>query len=47
MMNSIQLVGRAGGDAEIKYFENGRSKASFRLAVDRGVKKKGSEGSAQ
>lgn len=43
MMNSIQLVGRACGDCEIKYFENGRAKASFRLAVDRGVKKRGSD----
>jgi single-strand DNA-binding protein len=43
MMNSIQLVGRAGGDAEIRYFENGRHKATFRMAVDRGVKKKGAD----
>jgi single-strand DNA-binding protein len=42
-MNSIQLVGRAGGDVELKYFENGRNKASFRLAVDRGAKKRGSD----
>jgi single-strand DNA-binding protein len=43
MMNSIQLVGRAGGDCEIKYFENGRNKATFRLAVDRGTKKRGTD----
>lgn len=35
MMNSVVLVGRAGRDAEIKWFESGRAKASFTLAVDR------------
>lgn len=35
MMNSVVLVGRAGRDAELKWFESGRAKASFTLAVDR------------
>lgn len=39
MLNSITLVGRAGQDAEIKYFDSGKSKATFNLAVDRPGKK--------
>lgn len=35
MLNTVVLVGRAGRDAEIKWFESGRAKASFTLAVDR------------
>lgn len=34
-MNSVLAVGRAGKDAEIKYFESGKCKASFSLAVSR------------
>ena len=34
-INSITLVGRAGKDPEIKYFDSGSVKASFSLAVDR------------
>ncbi len=34
-MNSVVLVGRVGRDAEIKYFESGKVKASFSLAVNR------------
>jgi single-strand DNA-binding protein len=39
MLNSVVLVGRAGADAEIKYFESGRARAHFSLAVDRPVKR--------
>ncbi|MEB3198045.1 MAG: single-stranded DNA-binding protein [Candidatus Sericytochromatia bacterium] len=39
MLNSVVLVGRAGADAEIKYFESGRAKTTFSLAVDRPVKR--------
>ena len=34
-LNSVILVGRAGYHPEIKYFESGRTLASFSLAVDR------------
>ena len=34
-MNSVLAVGRAGKDAEIKYLESGKCKASFSLAVSR------------
>ena len=34
-MNSVVIVGRAGQDAEIKYFESGKVKTSFSLAVGR------------
>jgi len=34
-MNTAIIVGRAGQDAEIKYFETGRSRATFSLAVNR------------
>lgn len=39
MLNSVVLVGRAGKDTEIKYFESGSAKAHFNLAVDRPVKR--------
>jgi single-strand DNA-binding protein len=39
MLNSVVLVGRAGADPEIKYFESGRAKTTFNLAVDRPVKR--------
>lgn len=37
-MNSITIVGRAGRDPEVKYFESGTVVANFTLAV-RGLKK--------
>jgi single-strand DNA-binding protein len=35
-MNSITLVGRAGRDPELRYFESGKAVASLTLAVNRG-----------
>ncbi len=34
-MNTVTIIGRAGQDAEIKYFESGKVKTSFSLAVNR------------
>ncbi|MCQ2744369.1 MAG: single-stranded DNA-binding protein [bacterium] len=34
-MNTATIVGRAGQDAEIRYFESGKVKATFSLAVNR------------
>ena len=34
-MNSAIVVGRAGQDPEIKYFESGKVKTAFSLAVNR------------
>ncbi len=34
-MNTVVLVGRVGRDAEIKYFESGKVKANFSVAVNR------------
>lgn len=34
-MNTVTIIGRAGQDAEIKFFESGKNKASFSLAVNR------------
>lgn len=34
-MNSVVLVGRVGRDAEIKYFESGKCRATFSIAVNR------------
>ena len=34
-MNSAVLIGRVGQDPEIKYFENGKSRTTFSIAVDR------------
>lgn len=34
-MNSVVVVGRAGQDADIKYFESGKVRTSFSLAVNR------------
>jgi len=37
-LNLLHLVGRAGRDPEVKYFESGRVKCSLTLAVDRNRK---------
>ncbi len=34
-MNNVVLVGRAGQDSEIKYFESGKVRTTFSLAVNR------------
>ena len=34
-MNSVVLVGRVGRDAEVRYFESGKVKANFSVAVNR------------
>lgn len=34
-MNSAVIVGRAGQDPEVKYFESGKVKTTFSLAVNR------------
>jgi single-strand DNA-binding protein len=34
-MNSVVIVGRAGQDPEVKYFESGKVKTTFSLAVSR------------
>lgn len=35
MINSVILVGRAGQDPEMRYFESGKVKTSFSIAVNR------------
>jgi single-strand DNA-binding protein len=40
MVNSVILVGRAGKDPEMRYFESGRVKTTFSLAVNRPTKEK-------
>jgi len=39
MINSVVIVGRAGQDPEMKYFESGKVKTSFSVAVDKWPKK--------
>lgn len=34
-MNTVTVVGRAGKDAEIKYYESGKVRTTFSLAVNR------------
>ena len=34
-MNSVVIVGRAGQDPDVKYFESGKVKTTFSLAVNR------------
>ncbi len=34
-MNSVVIVGRAGQDPEVKYFESGKVKTTFSVAVSR------------
>ncbi len=40
MINSAVIVGRAGQDPEMKYFESGKVKTTFSIAVDRRSKNK-------
>lgn len=35
MLNKIHLIGRAGRDPEIRFFESGKSVCNFTLAVNR------------
>lgn len=42
-MNSVVLVGRAGQDPEMKYFESGKVKTTFSIAVSRWDTKSKSE----
>lgn len=42
-MNTVVLVGRVGRDAEIRYFESGKVKANFSIAVNRWDSKTKSE----
>ncbi len=39
-INSVTLVGRAGQDPEIRYFESGTSLTTFSVAVNRPTKNK-------
>jgi single-strand DNA-binding protein len=41
LFNSVSLVGRAGQDTEIRYFESGTAKAEVNIAVSRGKNKDG------
>lgn len=38
MINSAVIVGRVGQDPEMKYFESGKVKTTFSIAVDRWTK---------
>lgn len=40
MVNSVIVVGRAGRDPEMRYFESGRVKTTFSVAVNRPTKEK-------
>lgn len=42
-MNTVTVIGRAGQDAEIKYFESGKVKTTFSLAVNRWDRKTNGE----
>lgn len=42
-MNTATIIGRAGQDAEIKYFESGKIRTTFSLAVNRWDSKTKSE----
>ncbi len=42
-MNTVVIVGRVGRDAEIRYYESGKSKANFSVAVNRWDSKTKSE----
>lgn len=40
MVNAVMLVGRVGKDPEMRYFESGRVKTTFSLAVNRPTKER-------
>lgn len=40
MVNAVMLVGRTGKDPEMRYFESGRVKTTFSLAVNRPTKER-------
>ena len=42
-INSVTLVGRAGKDPEIKYFESGTAVAQFSIATNRVIKREGED----
>ena len=44
MINSVVVVGRVGQDPEMKYFESGKVKTTFSLAVNRWDSKTKGEG---
>lgn len=39
MINNVVLVGRAGNNPDIRFFESGRKKATIRMAVSKGKDK--------
>lgn len=43
MINSVTLVGRMAGDAELRYTPSNQSVATFRLAVNRNFKSQNGE----
>lgn len=43
MLNSVCLVGRMAGDAELRYTPNNQAVATFRLAVNRSFKNQNGE----
>ena len=43
LFNSVCLVGRAGQDTEIKYFESGTAKAEVNISINRGKNKEGTD----
>jgi single-strand DNA-binding protein len=42
-MNSVNLIGNLASDVELREFAEGKRRATFRLAVDRGGKEAGAD----